>query len=70
MLAPGSRGVEVERLQRALKLRGLYIAHPIDGEYGAQTANAVSQFQARVGIYADGIADAVTLEKLRLIRTE
>lgn len=37
----------------------------IDGIYGAETAEWVTRFQERKGLYVDGIAGAETLERLR-----
>lgn len=37
----------------------------IDGIYGAETAEWVTRFQQRKGLYVDGIAGAETLERLR-----
>ena len=54
MLGKGSQGEEVKKLQRRLKeLR--YYQGEIDGQYGPQTAEAVSTFQRTNELEADGI---------------
>ena len=44
----GSSGTEVEEIQRVLKERGLFTGE-ITGYYGAQTAEAVRDFQRQQG---------------------
>ena len=45
----GSRGPEVEELQRILSI------NPKDGKFGPQTANCVKDFQSKMKIKDDGI---------------
>ncbi|MBQ8904044.1 MAG: cell wall hydrolase [Oscillospiraceae bacterium] len=59
----GSSGTEVEEIQRVLKERGLFTGE-ITGYYGAQTAQAVSEFQRQQGLPETGIADKRTLKRL------
>lgn len=61
----GSTGSEVRQIQTVLKRIGLYYG-AIDGIYGTQTKNAVTQFQRNCGITVDGIAGPVTLLYLGL----
>jgi hypothetical protein len=58
-LKPGSRGVNVKRLQRKLRVQA-------SGYYGPLTKKAVKRFQRRAGLKADGVAGPATLAKLRL----
>jgi len=66
----GATGPDVERLQRALKLRGLYVGYAVDGKYEQHTADAVATFQSRVGLYVDGQAYPEVLRQLRLISSD
>lgn len=59
----GSSGTEVEEIQRVLKERGLFTGE-ITGYYGAQTAQAVSEFQRQQGLPETGIADETTLKRM------
>lgn len=59
----GSSGTEVEEIQRVLKERGLFTGE-ITGYYGAQTAQAVSDFQRQQGLPETGIADERTLKRM------
>ncbi len=59
----GSSGTEVEEIQRVLKERGLFTGE-ITGYYGAQTAQAVSEFQRQQGLAETGIADERTLKRM------
>jgi N-acetyl-anhydromuramyl-L-alanine amidase AmpD len=52
----------ISGLQEALKMLGYRIA--VDGDYGAETRQAVTSFQMRTGIVADGVAGAQTEAKL------
>jgi hypothetical protein len=61
-LRRGDRGDEVAALQRRLATHGAPLA--IDGRFGPATAQALSEFQARLGLPATGIADAATLASL------
>jgi hypothetical protein len=58
-LEPGSRGPNVKRLQRKLRVTA-------SGYYGPLTKKAVKRFQRRKGLKADGVAGPATLAKLRL----
>ena len=49
VLSIGSRGSEVEELQRILGIL------PKDGKFGPQTANCVEDFQVKMNIKKDGI---------------
>lgn len=53
-LRRGSRGREVAALQELLREGGYYDGE-IDGRYGPATAAAMTEFQARNGLAADGI---------------
>jgi peptidoglycan LD-endopeptidase CwlK len=48
VLKKGSKGKEVERVQRALGIK-------VDGDFGPATENAVRAYQKRKGLSADGI---------------
>lgn len=61
-LSYGSQGDEVKRLQEALNSQGYGLS--VDGIYGANTANAVRQYQQANGLSVDGIAGANTQGKL------
>jgi hypothetical protein len=56
-LKPGSRGSNVKRLQRKLRVQA-------SGYYGSLTKKAVKRFQKRAGLQADGVAGPDTLAKL------
>jgi Putative peptidoglycan binding domain len=60
-LVPGATGPPVRRLQRALNTLGYDVGRP-DGQYGAQTQEAVSAFQEAEGLDVDGVAGPETLE--------
>lgn len=63
-LRRGDSGAEVERLQRALNALG-YNAGTVDGDYGAQTARAVSDFREINGLNGDSdVAESFVLELL------
>ncbi|MDZ7370212.1 MAG: M15 family metallopeptidase [candidate division KSB1 bacterium] len=49
----GSKGKDVERIQRALKIK-------VDGVFGKQTETAVKAYQKRKGLVADGIVGEKT----------
>ncbi len=57
---------QIETLQTSLSERGLY-AGAIDGKMGAQTKDAIRQFQAQNGLRQDGIAGTQTLAKLGIL---
>lgn len=63
VLAVGSSGEEVTRLQQRLKDLG-YLSGKVDGQYGGGTRRAVIAFQRRNGLDADGIAGGKTLALL------
>jgi hypothetical protein len=56
-LKPGSRGANVKRLQRKLRVQA-------SGYYGTLTKKAVKRFQKRAGLKPDGVAGPATLAKL------
>lgn len=57
-LRMGSRGPEVERLQKLLNVK------PVDGDFGPKTAAAVRQFQQGHGLVADGVVGPRTWDAL------
>lgn len=59
----GDSGTKVKKLQQALELLGYYSGE-IDGDYGAQTTDAVKQFQKKRGMKQDGIAGSSTIRVL------
>lgn len=61
-LAYGSSGSDVRALQEALRRAGYNIA--ADGVYGAETRNAVRQYQSAQGLGVDGIAGQQTFGSL------
>ena len=63
LLSGGSKGAEVERLQRRLAELGFYTGK-VDGDYGSGTRQAVTVFQRQHGLDADGIAGEKTLRLL------
>ena len=62
-LRPGSSGLEVKRLQRALARLG-YSPGRIDGSYGPATENALKRFQQASGLQPDGLLGPKTLQAL------
>jgi peptidoglycan hydrolase-like protein with peptidoglycan-binding domain len=60
MLRVGSRGAEVEKLQRALNGSGRCNPVAVDGQFGPGTGAAVRQAQAAFGLMADGIVGPAT----------
>ncbi|HPJ02241.1 MAG TPA: peptidoglycan-binding protein [Candidatus Limiplasma sp.] len=56
----GDSGSKVVKLQQALYLLGYYTG-TIDGDYGEATKQAVTKFQEKRGMNADGIAGAATI---------
>lgn len=62
-LAPGDSGPRVRRLQAALNTLGYDVGQP-DGDYGAQTQEAVSAFQERQGLEVDGVAGPQTIQAI------
>jgi N-acetylmuramoyl-L-alanine amidase len=61
--AYGSRGRDVEAIQRTLRDSGYFFGE-VTGYYGTQTEAAVRRFQHNRGLPATGIADAATLRLL------
>lgn len=61
-LAYGSSGSDVRALQEALRKAGYNIA--ADGVFGAETQNAVRQYQSAQGLSVDGIAGQQTFGSL------
>jgi peptidoglycan hydrolase-like protein with peptidoglycan-binding domain len=59
---PGPDVHTISGLQQALKMLGYRIA--VDGDYGPETRQAVTDFQTHTGIVADGIAGSQTEGKL------
>ncbi len=59
----GSSGDAVEKLQRALQIKG-YFKGTVDGKYGEITAQAVRKFQQAVKLSVSGTADSATVAKL------
>ncbi|NLD51729.1 MAG: hypothetical protein GX650_02430 [Clostridiales bacterium] len=59
----GDSGKHVKALQQALKLKGFYKAG-IDSSYGDKTVEAVTAFQKKNGLSADGVAGNSTIRKL------
>ena len=59
----GATGRDVVRLQRRLTTLEYYTS-ALDGQYGAGTSEAVSDFQKRNGLAQTGIADHATLAAL------
>lgn len=62
LLKVGSRGTEVKKLQERLAALG-YLASA-DGIYGTKTYQAVKSFQKKNGLSADGMAGAMTQNRL------
>lgn len=62
LLANGSRGEAVKKLQAALGVGA-------DGVFGAGTEKALREFQAKNGLDADGMAGPVTLAKISAFST-
>ncbi len=65
MLKEGDRGLEVERLQEALRTRGIYKGKA-DDRFTAKLTLAVREFQRRRKISVDGVAGPLTLRALGL----
>ena len=61
---PLMRGSDVITLQLELKRRG-YNVGMVDGVFGRATSRALKAFQADIGVRADGIADRLSMSKLR-----
>ena len=64
-LTQGSSGEDVRKLQQALIDAGYSVgASGADGIYGANTANAVRQYQQANGLEADGEIGPITAASL------
>lgn len=63
MLKRGDTGFMVEKLQNALKAKGLY-SKDVDGVYSPDVEAAVKQFQKSQSINADGVAGPETMRAL------
>ena len=61
--APGDSGSAVKKVQRRLKKLGYY-SGSVDGDYGNGTKTAVTKFQKRNGLTANGKVNSKTLAKL------
>lgn len=61
----GSRGEQVRQVQRKLKQWGYYDGS-VDGVFGQETYDAVTYFQRRNSLTADGVAGAQTLAAMGL----
>lgn len=59
----GSYGDDVEKLQRALQIKG-FLKGGLDGKYGNGTADAVRKFQKSVKLSETGRADKATINML------
>lgn len=59
----GSYGRDVEKLQRALQIKG-FLKGTVDGKYGDMTVAAVERFQKSEGIKETGRADRATIARL------
>lgn len=64
-LQKGDKGLEVERLQEALKQAGAYKG-PVDGVYDEDVKEAVETYQKSKNISADGVAGAATMDSMGL----
>jgi N-acetylmuramoyl-L-alanine amidase len=64
-LQPGDKGLEVERLQEALKQAGAYKG-PVDGIYDSDVKQAVEAYQRSNNLSADGVAGAATMDAMGL----
>ncbi len=61
----GSSGSEVTQIQTRLKDWGYYTGS-VDGVYGTSTRTAVTSFQKKNGLTADGVAGSATLRAIGL----
>ncbi len=62
-LRPGDESGKVKTLQKRLIALG-YLTGDADGKYGSGTENAVSAFQEKAGLTADGVAGNKTQQRL------
>ena len=68
LMQVGDSGDAVKGLQSALMAAGFPLPlHGADGNFGAETEQALRQFQQKSGLNASGAADAETLAALRLL---
>ncbi|WP_245934738.1 C40 family peptidase [Paranoxybacillus vitaminiphilus] len=65
VLKLGTRGKEVSQLQLHLKTLGYFQYPTITDYYGSATSDAVRKFQKENGLKVTGIADSITLAKIR-----
>ena len=67
LIRRGHQGEQVKAIQRALQgLKYNIGSSGVDGNFGPATERAVKQFQAEVGLPADGIVGSQTREKFKL----
>lgn len=59
----GSRGTDVEKLQRALQLKRVYEG-VVDGAFGNKTRDALKAYQQKNRLPVTGLADYATISKL------
>jgi murein DD-endopeptidase MepM/ murein hydrolase activator NlpD len=64
VLRPGFVGWDVAALQFNLEMHGFPLG-TVDGGFGARTSSALVRFQARAGLFADGVAGPATFAALR-----
>lgn len=69
MLRNGSRGEEVEALQKKLLAMGINPG-PVDGAFGPKTDAAVRRFQEREDLQVDGIVGPKTFAALGMLDDE
>ncbi|MEQ1507718.1 MAG: peptidoglycan-binding domain-containing protein [Myxococcota bacterium] len=62
LLTEGDTGDAVRELQQHLRDLGFKVA--VDGVFGPITASAVCEFQARAGVFADGVVGRRTARAL------
>ncbi len=65
-LQQGAKGEAVKELQQKLSAAGVYVAGGADGDYGAATTTAVSNYQRWNGLAVSGVVDAATAARLGL----
>jgi peptidoglycan hydrolase-like protein with peptidoglycan-binding domain len=65
-LSEGARGNDVKAVQNALITAGVPVPGGADGIYGPATKSAVTAFQSRTGLAANGQVDAATAAALGL----
>lgn len=66
-LKNGSKGLQVDRLQRFLNWYGNY-GLDVDGSFGPKTEKAVKAFQKKVKIEVDGHFGPISLEKAKAVK--